>query len=671
MIKIIHIELLTLVLFLATGCAKKPGDGEMSQGATIALRVDAQSVPSSGDEGRIDNLRLIAFGSAGSDIATRVDANSGMQSLPANSTLTQDMTAGLRDIYVFANETQPLGLTAQLDAVKNNFSELENLKVQYNSDLSAPFFCSYVRSGLDVKTSGNAPLDVEVVRNVSKVVLNLTQEWGAGEPIEKQVIIKRVQVMNLPKYSYLMGRNYIKSDGTSDGFVDSKLFENPTNESVTPGLGLFKHTFTFYVPEFLGALADHGKHAYIEIEGYLDGRPDVICTYRCPLGNDMHTPKNMTDYNITRNRIYKVNGTIISYGALNNIDIKANIEDWNEVNSTPEDVGEYLIVAETTKPLKFTIKEDIAIKASDLNKVKISSKNDKLDWTLSGNTISVGVKDAFATDVPQAAIDELIITLGQFTRRVNIDYSPSVAQRFAKGNIVFSTDYKSLTIGAYNTPHRYDVVFKWSTYIGMRICDDSSNPLSVAQVVYKPAVSGITTPIEILPYPILSEQMEYVGQDKDFLKFLNDQPGLVNQGYGDPCRQMGKVDGKYWRTPTGVEWKELLEESPLVAGYKDRGKVFGLGGYVPQGTGGTSATMPANANYGWFFGPSATAQTDPANPAKGSVSIYQKYYAGHPSGSVAVLPTQNIHSSSAYSNEGNYYYTANDVGGGVAAQSIT
>lgn len=674
MIKIIHIELLTLVLFLATGCAKKPGDGEMSQGATIALRVDAQSVPSSGDEGRIDNLRLIAFGSAGSDIATRVDANSGMQSLPANSTLTQDMTAGLRDIYVFANETQPLGLTAQLDAVKNNFSELENLKVQYNSDLSAPFFCSYVRSGLDVKTSGNAPLDVEVVRNVSKVVLNLTQEWGAGEPIEKQVIIKRVQVMNLPKYSYLMGRNYIKSDGTSDGFVDSKLFENPTNESVTPGLGLFKHTFTFYVPEFLGALADHGKHAYIEIEGYLDGRPDVICTYRCPLGNDMHTPKNMTDYNITRNRIYKVNGTIISYGALNNIDIKANIEDWNEVNSTPEDVGEYLIVAETTKPLKFTIKEDIAIKASDLNKVKISSKNDKLDWTRSGNTISVGVKDAFATDVPQAAIDELIITLGQFTRRVNIDYRPSVAQRFAKGLLVMNGT-GGATIGAPNAPFKDVLIFKWSTFIGMRTCDDAGTPLPTAQVAYNPTIHNVSSPQLITPYiPNTVTEAQYIGRDKDFLNYLHERTDLHNGGLGDPCREIGTVAGKRWRTPTASEWDELLSETPKAANLSP-GKAIGFGGYVPRQSGTSSdAGFVNNAHYGWFYGPSAQQQTDAANPTKGSVFIYQKYYGTSDitqNVGITSLPTQNIFSSSASSTAGRFhYYTANDVVGSMGTRTI-
>lgn len=657
-----------LVLFFAAGCNKEGALPEQTLEATLLLKV-ASGIGSAVDpENQLNEVRVLSFHASGSATGL-LDVNGGKQQLPTDRPLTQTMHMGVRDIYVIANESEVSGLTNTFNGMRN-LTDLAAIKLPYEPLTMAPPIVSTYNEQIDIKNDGATRVDATVVRTLSKVVLTLSYEWGRNKPIPEDFVILSVQVKNLPEYSYLIGNDY---DGTVFTSSREVTADELVNQSTTPNSSYLSKPLIIYIPEFIGASSAKGKHAYIEIVGHCTSKPAVTSTYRMPLSSNMTTDGTIAgdNYDIARNISFAINATINGMGESNLIYIQVYPQDWSEVESIPEDVGDYLIVDETTKPLKFTLKEDITIKASDLSKVTISSKNNKLDWAIVDNTISVGVKDEFATDVPQAAIDKLIITLGQFTRRVNIDYSPSVAQRFAKGNIVFSTDYKSLTIGAYNTPHRYDVVFKWSTYIGMRICDDSSNPLSVAQVVYKPAVSGITTPIEILPYPILSEQMEYVGQDKDFLKFLNDQPGLVNQGYGDPCRQMGKVDGKYWRTPTGVEWKELLEESPLVAGYKDRGKVFGLGGYVPQGTGGTSATMPANANYGWFFGPSATAQTDPANPAKGSVSIYQKYYAGHPSGSVAVLPTQNIHSSSAYSNEGNYYYTANDVGGGVAAQSIT
>lgn len=317
-------------LLLITGCTHDP-ERPLEQRATISLKVASGSFATTSPDDQMDNVRIVAFEAAGNLSVGNVTTNSGIRPLEVGGEITQSLTVGLREIHIFTNEDVVTGLTTKLSGL-SNVRDLEAIQIPYTAPLAPPFLSSSIRKSVDVKAESNETFDVRMVRTVAKVVLNLKQEWGISPVTE--VVIDRVQMMGLPEYSYLIGKDY---DGKT--FVNSEEAADVSNHSIETNT--YENTFTFYIPEFLGATVEEGKHAYIEIQGHIKDNEGIICTYRCPLGDGMAI-EPMTDYNITRNTHFTVNGTITGYGQTNKLEIKATVQDWNTVNSIPEELGKYV-----------------------------------------------------------------------------------------------------------------------------------------------------------------------------------------------------------------------------------------------------------------------------------------------------------------------------------------
>lgn len=337
--KIIKILFFAIITCVMAGCTKEslsPQDGPLE---TLSLKVETPSAAAESDEDIISDARIIAFRDANT-----LDANSGMKTIAAGGSITQTVTSGIRDIYVFANESQVQGMTTQLDGVRT-LSALQAIQVPYSVDIAPPFLSSVMETKT-LTTDANMTANVE--RTVSKVVLTVGYEWGAGKPLSEELVIDRVQVLNVPEFSYLIGKDY---DGAK--FTSSREVATTTelaNQSTTPLSSYLSKPLTIYIPEFLGATDAADDHAYLEIVGHLESDPAITSTYRMPLSSNMAADGTITgtNYDIARNTAFTINATIKSFGELNQIEIGSEIEAWQTVNSTPEDVGHYVFLESVT-----------------------------------------------------------------------------------------------------------------------------------------------------------------------------------------------------------------------------------------------------------------------------------------------------------------------------------
>lgn len=337
--KIIEIPFFVIMLFTITGCSKEslsPQDGSQQ---TLSLKVETPSAAAESDEDLISDARIIALRDANT-----LDANSGMKTIPAGGgSITQTVTTGTREIYVFANESQVQGMTAQLDNVRT-LSALQAIQVPYSVDIAPPFLSSV----METKTlTDNTSMTANVERIVSKVVLTIKYEWETPDTEDLgSLTIDRVQVKNLPKYSYLIAKNYSEAND-----VDSKVIEGADLDDISADRYTYQSKpLTIYIPEFLGATDAAGRHAYLEIVGHLNSNPAITSTYRMPLSSNMAADGTITgtNYDIARNTAFTIDATIKDFGGLNNIEIGSEIEAWQTVNSTPEDVGHYVFLESVT-----------------------------------------------------------------------------------------------------------------------------------------------------------------------------------------------------------------------------------------------------------------------------------------------------------------------------------
>lgn len=325
--KLIYITLLSTILIFA-GCAKEDNmQIQSGSEATLLLNVPTRAVGAGDDE--ITEVRIVSFvPQDASNGAGWMDVNGGKKALEFNS-ITQTLKTGVRDVYVFANETVVGGLSAKLNGM-HSLTDLNAIKLPYSGPLAPPFLCSYVEPKLSIEQQGNPSVEAEVVRAVSMVNLTLNYEWGEGKSLPEELVIDQVQVKHLPKYSYLVGRSYDGGD-----FIDSEILSGAdlANQSTNQQDKYKSGELVIYIPEFIGASV--GGYSFIEIIGHPKSNSGIKCKYEIPLGDGIESDP-MTDYDITRNTAFVINATINRYGETDNISIQANVVDWNEVNTAPE-----------------------------------------------------------------------------------------------------------------------------------------------------------------------------------------------------------------------------------------------------------------------------------------------------------------------------------------------
>lgn len=331
--KLLYITLLSILL-LSTGCVKED-NMQLPSGpdATLSLNVPTRS--SGYGEYEVENVRIASFIPQSATTAPGVlDVNGGKRALEPNGNILQVLRTGVRDVYVFTNEPEDIG--RELEAMKS-LADLDRITLPYTPGILAPPFFGYHVENREIKRGDNPVMDANALHTVSKVQLIITYTWGPTTNLPEKLIIESVQVKNLPTRSYLIGRPY----DLVGSYIDSEIITGYRIDNGTSIPNTYRNRpLSIYIPEFLGASADNGKHAYIEIIGHLANDPSISCTYTIPLGDGMaSTP--MADYNITRNTEYQILATIESYGQTNNISITTNVVDWNEVES-PSEVGDYL-----------------------------------------------------------------------------------------------------------------------------------------------------------------------------------------------------------------------------------------------------------------------------------------------------------------------------------------
>lgn len=335
--KLLYGIILSIILVLA-GCTKEDTKSSkwVSDGvdATLSLRIPAQADVVS-NEDKVTDVRIVSFvPSTATTAPGLLDVNGGKQPLPASGPITQILRTGVRDIHIFANEDRVTGLTNQLNTTRS-LTDLATIKLPYSGTLAPPFLCHYVQPSFEIKEAGTPLIDSKVVRTVSKVKLTLTYEWGEGTPLSEELVIDKVQVKHLPKYSYLIGNSY---DGVD--FADSEILEGTAlaNQSLLPN-EYKSGELIIYIPEFLGATANN--YTFVEVSGHMVSNSYITCTYKIPLGGVMQIDGTVTNYNIPRNTQFNINATIKSYGKVDNMAVKIIVLPWNVVGMD-EEVGYFL-----------------------------------------------------------------------------------------------------------------------------------------------------------------------------------------------------------------------------------------------------------------------------------------------------------------------------------------
>lgn len=331
--KLLYINLLNIISLFAS-CVKED-NMQLPSGSDATLSLNFPTRSAGYGEYEVTDVRIVSFIPESATTAPGVlDVNGGKRELNPYGNILQTLRTGVRDVYVFTNEPEDIG--RELEAMKS-LTDLARIKIPYTAGTLTPPFFGYHVENREIKSGENPVMDANALRTVSKVELIITYTWGPTTNLHEELVMESVQVKNLPKHSYLIGRPY---DLVGD-YIDSEIITGfPLDNRTTIPNTYRSRPLSIYIPEFLGASADNGKHAYIEIIGHLANDPTISCTYTIPLGDGMvSTP--MTDYNITRNTEYQIVATIESYGQTNNIGITANVVDWNEVES-PSEVGDYL-----------------------------------------------------------------------------------------------------------------------------------------------------------------------------------------------------------------------------------------------------------------------------------------------------------------------------------------
>ncbi|MEG1649696.1 MAG: hypothetical protein RR277_07385, partial [Rikenellaceae bacterium] len=231
-------------------------------------------------------------------------------------------------------------------------------------------------------------------------------------------------------------------------------------------------------------------------------------------------------------------------------------------------------------------------------------------------------------------------------------------QRFAKGMLFWNGS--QVVIGGPNDDAHSNLLFKFGRPIAMKqVAGGAIN------IVYDPTPwtkvfhptlgripnfsdTGFNPAVETGGIP----DAAYCGVDKDYIAHLLADKGLTaDKTAGDICRHISPYDGHNWRIPTAKEWEDLLAEGK---------KVLDKNGHPDHS---------ATSDFGWFLGPNAAAQTDPNNPGKGSVFVYNLSYGTGVTPSYSKEGTLNIISSSVGTDGSMYYLTAASNGIDIGQQN--
>ena len=320
------ITLLYLITACTTGIEESSVGNSQEEGKEIPVNIMPKLVV--GDENEVSQLRVIIF-------STRTSNPYGSRVLISNQLidLNEDYTAityiGYNDIYVIGNE--PIDLSN----VKRP-EELKNIQMNTEGSLNASKFVFFkkllnvnVRNKNEIYLEGESTpvseLEIKLQRVIAKLSVNFdlsTEIYEEQTPTGTYVNFESMELIRIPKYSYLIPETYKKEEG----FLDNRVFllKNSSTE---------QNHFTWssgeiYLPEYI--LENDDYKVELRIKGTSKGTTHI---YTLPIGDAMNAvDSHSTDWNITRNRHYRLTIKAITGYGEESLEVKTSVAGWSEIN---------------------------------------------------------------------------------------------------------------------------------------------------------------------------------------------------------------------------------------------------------------------------------------------------------------------------------------------------
>ena len=320
----------TTLLYLITACTNgidEPSAGSsQEEGKEVPVNITPKLVV--GDENEVSQLRVIIFGTRTSNpYGSRVLISN--QLVDINEDYITTTYIGYNDIYVIGNEP------VDFSNVKRP-EDLKNIQMNTESSLNASKFVFFkkllnvnVRSKNEIYLEGESvpvsKLEIKLQRVIAKLSVNfdLSTEINEGEnPTGEYVNFESMELLRIPKHSYLIPETYKKDEG----FLDNRVFllKNSSTE---------QNHFTWssgeiYLPEYI--LENDDYKVELRIKGTSKGTTHI---YTLPIGDAMNAvDSHSTDWNITRNRHYRLTIKAITGYGEESLEVKTSVAGWSEIN---------------------------------------------------------------------------------------------------------------------------------------------------------------------------------------------------------------------------------------------------------------------------------------------------------------------------------------------------
>ena len=320
------ITLLYLITACTNGIEESSVGNSQEEGKEIPVNIMPKLVV--GDENEVSQLRVIIF-------STRTSNPYGSRVLISNQLidLNEDYTAityiGYNDIYVIGNE--PIDLSN----VKRP-EELKNIQMNTEGSLNASKFVFFkkllnvnVRNKNEIYLEGESTpvseLEIKLQRVIAKLSVNFdlsTEIYEEQTPTGTYVNFESMELIRIPKYSYLIPETYKKEEG----FLDNRVFL--LKNSSTDQNHFTWSSGEIYLPEYI--LENDDYKVELRIKGTSKGTTHI---YTLPIGDAMNAvDSHSTDWNITRNRHYRLTIKAITGYGEESLEVKTSVAGWSEIN---------------------------------------------------------------------------------------------------------------------------------------------------------------------------------------------------------------------------------------------------------------------------------------------------------------------------------------------------
>lgn len=347
---------LPLALSLLCGCSLKEDGDIPDMQARVRFDVTTHTSPNTTDGVILSTVRFIAIDKDGT-IAYNKSTENGLSSKPGEGdTFEIELPAGNYRLYIVANETP--AMSTALDAI-TSAADLQKIEVkgsftEENVPLSQmeQIVLRQLQNGLpQISTDGGGTwlnkLTTELVRTQSKVTLHLRKKTGQADVI----VIKKVEVGNLPDRCYLLQKTYTPAKGdlqTLTPYNEAAGIRFDTDvddENAKDNYTLIFDTGNIFPERWTDNPASDIDASYLKIYAEYNGLNTI---YTIKLYGE-----SKNGYNLARNVNHIVFATLSSAGNLDANQIYIKPQWWSQQVSG-DIQAPYLNVSEPTVPMVFS-----------------------------------------------------------------------------------------------------------------------------------------------------------------------------------------------------------------------------------------------------------------------------------------------------------------------------